>query len=204
MITIVDYGVGNIQAFGNIYKELGVQCSVAKNQFDLQKATKLILPGVGHFDFAMKKLKDSGMIPTLNELVQIQKIPVLGVCVGMQMMAKRSDEGVLPGLGWFDAEVKKIDTTSLQQKTLLPHMGWNSVKQVKKNIFFDQIENSEEFYFLHSFCMKCNNIDNVVATANYGEEFAAIVQKEQIIGIQCHPEKSHQVGIYFLHNFAKL
>ena len=204
MITIVDYGVGNIQAFVNIYKELGIPCFLAKTKDDLNNASKIILPGVGHFDFAMKKLTDSGMIEILNHKVLQEKTPVLGICVGMQMMAKNSDEGVLNGLGWFDAEVKKIDTTSLQQKTLLPHMGWNSVKQVKKNIFFDQIENSEEFYFLHSFCMKCNNIDNVVATANYGEEFAAIVQKEQIIGIQCHPEKSHQVGIYFLHNFAKL
>lgn len=204
MITIVDYGVGNIQAFVNIYKELGIPCFLAKTKDDLNNASKIILPGVGHFDFAMKKLTDSGMIEILNHKVLQEKTPVLGICVGMQMMAKNSDEGVLNGLGWFDAQVKKIDTTPLQQKTRLPHMGWNSVKQVKENIFFNNREKYEEFYFLHSFSMKCEESDDVVAVANYGDEIVTIVQKENIVGIQCHPEKSHQVGIQFLQNFTKL
>lgn len=204
MITIVDYGVGNIQAFVNIYNELGIPCSLAKTKSELENAERLILPGVGHFDFAMKKLKDSGMIPALNQLVMGDKIPVLGICVGMQMMANSSDEGILPGLGWIDSEIKKIDTTTLNQKTLLPHMGWNSVQQKKKNIFFDDTESLKEFYFLHSFCMKCKDANDVLAVANYGEEFAAIVQKNNIVGIQCHPEKSHLVGTQFLQNFTKL
>lgn len=204
MMTIVHYGVGNISAFLNIFNELGIVCKIAKSHHDLANATKLILPGVGHFDFAMKKLKQSGMITTLNELVLGKKVPVLGVCVGMQMMANESDEGHEKGLGWIDAKIKKIQTDKLEEKLVIPHMGWNTVDIVKQSPIFDNLEINSDFYFLHSYYMKCENKNNILATVKYGREFTAIVQNENIFGIQCHPEKSHQMGSQLLENFAKI
>lgn len=204
MITIVHYGVGNISAFLNIFRELGIACKIAKTQQDLLNATKLILPGVGHFDFAMKKLQQSGMVATLNDLVLDKKTPVLGICVGMQMMANESEEGQEKGLGWINGKIKKIQTNKTNEKLIIPHMGWNTVDIVKKSPLFDNLELNNDFYFLHSYYMKCNNQDNVLATVKYGEEFTTIVQNENIYGIQCHPEKSHQIGAQLLENFAKI
>ena len=127
MITIIDYGVGNINAFYNIYKNLGLEVTIAKNCNDLLDATKLILPGVGHFDYAMNKFNESGMVESVTDLVKNKGIPVLGICVGMQMLATKSEEGKLPGLNWINADVKKIDTSLLKQSTRLPHMGWNDI-----------------------------------------------------------------------------
>ena len=199
MIGIVDYGVGNIAAFLNIFKELGIDCFVAKTNDDLVKATKLILPGVGHFDFAMQKLENSGMIETLNQQVLINKIPV-----GMQMMANESEEGTSKGLEWISAKVKRIDTSKLNQNTLLPHMGWNSIHIKKDSYLFKNFQEQEDFYFLHSYFMNCEEKKHVLATVNYGEEIAVVVQKDNIYGMQCHPEKSHQIGVKFLENFANL
>mgnify|MGYP003615225218 CR=1 FL=1 len=204
MIGIVDYGVGNIAAFLNIFKELGIDCFVAKTNDDLVKATKLILPGVGHFDFAMQKLENSGMIETLNQQVLINKIPILGICVGMQMMANESEEGTSKGLEWISAKVKRIDTSKLNQNTLLPHMGWNSIHIKKDSYLFKNFQEQEDFYFLHSYFMNCEEKKHVLATVNYGEEIAVVVQKDNIYGMQCHPEKSHQIGVKFLENFANL
>ncbi|WP_038335969.1 MULTISPECIES: imidazole glycerol phosphate synthase subunit HisH [Empedobacter] len=204
MIAIVDYGVGNIAAFLNIFKELGIDCFVAKTNDDLVKATKLILPGVGHFDFAMQKLENSGMIETLNQQVLINKIPILGICVGMQMMANESEEGTSKGLEWISAKVKMIDTSKLNQNTLLPHMGWNSIHIKKDSYLFKNFQEQEDFYFLHSYFMNCEEKKHVLATVNYGEEIAVVVQKDNIYGMQCHPEKSHQIGVKFLENFANL
>lgn len=204
MITIVDYGVGNIQAFVNIYKELGIPCFLAKTKEDLKNASKIILPGVGHFDFAMKKLTDSGMIEILNHKVLQEKTPVLGICVGMQMMANESEEGTSKGLEWISAKVKRIDTSKLNQNTLLPHMGWNSIHIKKDSYLFKNFQEQEDFYFLHSYFMNCEEKKHVLATVNYGEEIAVVVQKDNIYGMQCHPEKSHQIGVKFLENFANL
>ena len=204
MIGIVDYGVGNIAAFLKIFKELGIDCFVAKTNDDLVKATKLILPGVGHFDFAMQKLENSGMIETLNQQVLINKIPILGICVGMQMMANESEEGTSKGLEWISAKVKRIDTSKLNQNTLLPHMGWNSIHIKKDSYLFKNFQEQEDFYFLHSYFMNCEEKKHVLATVNYGEEIAVVVQKDNIYGMQCHPEKSHQIGVKFLENFANL
>lgn len=204
MITIVDYGVGNIAAFLNIFKELGITCSLAKTKEDLIDAKKIILPGVGHFDFAMQKLTDSGMIEILNHKVLQEKTPVLGICVGMQMMAKSSEEGKLNGLNWITAKVKKINTSALHQNTLLPHMGWNTIEIKQHSTLFHDFQSDPDFYFLHSYVMECQDKNNILATAEYGEEITVIVQKDNIYGIQCHPEKSHQIGVQFLNNFVNL
>ena len=204
MITLVNYGLGNIQAFMNIYKRLNIPVSVADNAGELAKATKIILPGVGAFDWAMTRLNESGMRTCLDELVLEKKRPVLGVCVGMQMMAKRSDEGKLEGLSWIDAEVKKFDDTVFDQKTHLPHMGWNDVTLQNENCLFDQMENNPRFYFLHSYYFLPHKSKEIMAVTEYNYEFASAVCSDNIFGVQFHPEKSHQWGTQLLKNFANI
>ena len=204
MIGIIDYGVGNIRAFQNIYKSLNIKCEIVSDKDDIYKCSKLILPGVGHFDHAMSKLYKSGLRETLDDMVLNNKIPVLGICVGMQMMARSSEEGTLKGLGWLDADVKKINIEKLNQKPFLPHMGWNDLTVIKKNKLLTNINENKLFYFLHSYYVICDDSNDVIATSEYGGEFAAIVNSQNFFGVQCHPEKSHQDGIDFLHNFAKI
>ncbi|MFA9372821.1 MAG: imidazole glycerol phosphate synthase subunit HisH [Poseidonibacter sp.] len=203
MIGIIDYGVGNIKAFSNIYKNLNMSYRILKNSNDFENITKLILPGVGSFDHAMISLQNSGMREKLDELVLEKKIPVIGICVGMQMLANSSEEGVLPGLGWIDATVKKFDKTKIKNCPL-PHMGWNTVNIEKKNRIFDSIEDNPRYYFLHSFYFQCENLTDVLASSIYGDKFESIVNHENIYGIQCHPEKSHHNGIQILKNFGKI
>ena len=204
MITIVNYGLGNIQAFANIYKRLNICVDIASSPDQLQNVDKIILPGVGAFDWAMKRLNDSGMREMLDELVMIDHKPVLGICVGMQIMAQRSDEGKLAGLGWIDAEVKKFDSTATSQKMLLPHMGWNDVSPCKANGLFRTIEKNARFYFLHSYYFLPRSQDNVLAVTDYNGSFASGVHHQNVFGVQFHPEKSHQWGIQLLKNFAEL
>lgn len=204
MITIIDYGLGNIKAFENVYKRLNVPLIIAKNSTELEGATKLILPGVGAFDHAMQLLKQSGMHETVNQRVLHQNIPVLGICVGMQILAHSSDEGQLPGLGWIDGQVKKFDVSLLPPNTYLPHMGWNDVKPVKVNPLFKGLEIDSRFYFLHSYYFECNSSDDSLAESDYGRKFSCAVNHKNIYGVQFHPEKSHHFGVQLLKNFADL
>ena len=204
MITIIDYGVGNINAFVNVYKRVDVPVKIAKTAADLEGAEKLILPGVGHFDHAMNQLNNSGMREKLDDLVLNQKIPVIGICVGMQMMANNSDEGEVEGLKWIDATVKKFDETKIHQVTRLPHMGWNDVKPVPDISLFQGLEKEAIFYFLHTYYFHCNQAQDILAVSEYGGEFASAAHHDNIFGIQFHPEKSHHYGEILLHNFAKL
>jgi len=204
MITIIDYGVGNINAFVNVYKRVNVPTKIAKTARDLEGAQKIILPGVGHFDHAMSELIQSGMREKLDELVLVKKIPIIGICVGMQMMGNSSEEGELEGLKWIDASVKKFDETKIHQVTRLPHMGWNDVQPIISNPLFVGLEEEALFYFLHSYYFDCNNAADILATSEYGGKFACAAHHENIYGIQFHPEKSHHYGEKLLHNFAKL
>ena len=204
MIALIDYGVGNIRAFTNIYKKLDIPVKIAQNVADLNDASKLILPGVGAFDHAMEQLQQSGMRQRLDELVIQNKVPVIGICVGMQMLAHSSDEGKLPGLGWIDGTVKKFDGTKIHYSTHLPHMGWNDIKPVKENKILKGLEKDAKFYFLHSYYFHCNHREDAIASTDYGIEFSCAVNKENIYGVQFHPEKSHQYGIRLLENFANL
>ncbi len=203
MIKIIDYGLGNILAFQNMYKRLNTEVAIAKSAADLCGATKLILPGVGAFDHAMKLLEQSGMRQSLDELVLGKRLPVLGICVGMQMLARSSDEGNMPGLGWIDGKVK--DFRSLAQGELrVPHMGWNDVKPAEGEKLFAQLSGGACFYFLHSFYFHCERREDVAAVSNYGIDFSSAVHSDNIYGVQFHPEKSHQFGARLLKNFAEL
>ena len=204
MITIIDYGVGNINAFVNVYKRLNIPVKIAKTNADLNDAQKLILPGVGHFDHAMSELIKSGMREKLDELVLVKKLPVIGICVGMQMMGNVSSEGAMKGLGWIDGSVEKFDASKIQQVTRLPHMGWNDVTPVKINPLFNGLEKEALFYFLHSYYFKCNKPTDILAKSEYGGIFTCAIHHENIYGIQFHPEKSHSYGEILLHHFIKL
>jgi imidazole glycerol-phosphate synthase subunit HisH len=204
MIVIIDYGLGNINAFVNIYKKLDVSIKIAKVSEDLAGASKIILPGVGAFDHAMSQLNSSGMRDNLDNLVLKGKIPVLGICVGMQILANSSEEGKIPGLGWVQGSVKRFDESKIIHKPHLPHMGWNDVKPLSYDTIFNNIVEEPLFYFLHSYYFSANNESNILAIANYGGEFTCAVRNDNIYGVQFHPEKSHNNGIELLKNFANL
>jgi imidazole glycerol-phosphate synthase subunit HisH len=202
LITVVDYGLGNIQAFVDIYKRLNIPVSVAQTADALETADRVILPGVGAFDWAMARLNESGMREMLDNLVVVKRRPVLGVCVGMQMMADRSDEGALPGLGWVPGEVKRFEHDRFTTKTHLPHMGWNDVTPKTEGRLFRNVE-APVFYFLHSYYFSARNPNSVIATTDYGGEFVSAVNIDNVFGTQFHPEKSHSWGVNLLRNFAE-
>lgn len=204
MIHIVDYGLGNVQAFINMYKRLGFDVCRATNAAELEGAKKLILPGVGAFDHAMELLSASGMRPGLDELVLKLQVPVLGICVGMQILADGSDEGNLPGLGWIPGRVRAFKADGRSANLPLPHMGWNDVQPVAGARLFVGLENDARFYFLHSFFFECAEPKFAAATTSYGLEFSCAVSSANVYGVQFHPEKSHHYGAQLLKNFAEL
>ena len=204
MIRIVDYGVGNIQAFMTMFKRLGITAERALVAADLADASRLILPGVGHFDHAMQRLNDSGMRPALEDLVLGRRVSVVGICVGMQMLANGSDEGNLPGLGWVPGRVRSFASHPQTAALPMPHMGWNDVQpSTGTPLFATGFDNAPQFYFLHSFYFDAQDKADVAATANYGMDFDAVVSRGHIHGVQCHPEKSHHWGAQLLKNFAE-
>ncbi|MEO7856641.1 MAG: imidazole glycerol phosphate synthase subunit HisH [Gemmatimonadaceae bacterium] len=204
MISIVDYGLGNVQAFLNVFKRLNVEATTVTTADDLERATKVILPGVGHFDHAMERLQGSGMRETLDDLVMNRRVPVLGVCVGMQILARSSDEGELPGLGYIAGSVKGLATIEAVKSLNLPHMGWNDVRPTEHSRLFAELESDSRFYFLHSFFFECDRPQDVAAMTSYGTDFSSAVSSGNIYGVQFHPEKSHHFGTRLLKNFADL
>jgi imidazole glycerol-phosphate synthase subunit HisH len=200
-ITLVDYGVGNIKAFAHIYQRLNYSVEIAHSPKQIMDADRLVLPGVGAFDWAMERLNESGMRDALDEQVLNRKTPVIGVC-GMQMMANASEEGKLPGLGWIDAQVLKFKPLS-NRLTPLPHMGWNDIVPVNNSSLFQGIIDPR-YYFLHSYVVEPANVRDTSATATYGSSFTAAVENKNIYGTQFHPEKSHRWGIKLLQNFAEI
>ncbi|MBG6131701.1 glutamine amidotransferase [Aquimarina sp. EL_43] len=204
MIKIVNYGSGNIQAILNIYKQLNIECLVANTPQELQGATKLILPGVGAFDETMDQLIKSGFKKELDRMVLVEKIPVIGICVGMQILAKKSEEGQLDGLGYIDGVVKKFDSNKFTEKPYLPHLGWNSIEPVRENEIFENIDFDHGFYFLHTYYFSCNSTEDRLASTQYGGEFSSAVNHDNVFGMQFHPEKSHSNGIQLFKNFANL
>jgi imidazole glycerol-phosphate synthase subunit HisH len=203
MIGIVDYGLGNIQAIVNIYKRLNIPATLAATPEVLRQAERIILPGVGSFDWAMQSLERAGIRQTLDELVMGERRPVLGICVGMQMMASSSEEGVERGLGWIDAEVKRFADAPGR---LLPHMGWNDVTPRERSGLMKGLDPDPDvrFYFLHSYYFAPQSEAVTIATAEYGHPIACAVQSGNVYGVQFHPEKSHGSGIQLLKSFAEI
>lgn len=204
MITIIDYGSGNIKAIANIYEKLKVEFTIASIPEQVVGAKKIFLPGVGAFDETISKLDSTGFRKVLDKEVLENKVPIMGICVGMQILADSSEEGTCKGLGYIKGKVKKIDATAIHHKPKLPHLGWNSIEIVKNNELLQEIDPVFGFYFLHTYYFECEDQNNVLATTNYGATFASAVHRENVFGIQFHPEKSHHNGVTLLHNFANL
>lgn len=204
MITIIDYGSGNINAIGNIYDNLKVPYKIAKTPEAVIGADKLFLPGVGAFDETISKLDETGFRLVLDTEVLYNKVPIIGICVGMQILAESSEEGELPGLGYIKGRVKKLDEKFLVDKPKLPHLGWNTITLTQPNPLFEKIDPDVGFYFLHTYYFDCSDPVDIIASTHYGKSFASAVNRDNIFGVQFHPEKSHQNGIQLLHNFAKI
>jgi glutamine amidotransferase len=204
MIAIINYGSGNVGAIANIYKQLKIPHVITGDLRELEAAERYILPGVGAFDATMSYLNKSGMVELLNEQVLVKKKKVMGICVGMQILANSSEEGELPGLGWIPGKVRAIDASLLKASPKLPHMGWNSVSPREGAKLFDGVDTERGFYFLHSYYFDAEAPELVAATVEYGKELTCAVARENVFGMQFHPEKSHANGVSVFRNFAEL
>ena len=201
MIGIINYGLGNVQSFINSFKVLGISAISISDKDQLKRIDRLILPGVGSFDSAIRKFNNSGLRDDIEDLVFNNNLPIMGVCIGMQIMANSSSEGDLSGLGWINGEVEIIDQ---KNSLILPHMGWNEIKVEKENAKLFSNLPSKRFYFLHSYHFVTNQKSSKIAYVNYGEDILAAISKNNIYGCQFHPEKSHSAGLSVLKNFANL
>jgi glutamine amidotransferase len=204
MITIIDYGSGNINAIKNIYERLNIPFELATTMKQIIVADHILLPGVGAFDETISTLQKKGFMEVLNKKVLEEKVPILGICVGMQMLADSSEEGTLNGLGWIHGKVKKFDKNLIPSKPKIPHLGWNSIEITRDCPLFKNIDPEVGFYFVHSYYFECADKINVICTTEYGKSFHSAVNLKNIYGVQFHPEKSHDNGIQLLRNFANL
>ncbi len=203
MIVVVDYGMGNLGSILNMLKKIGTAAIVSSKPEDIADAEKLILPGVGAFDHGMKNLDGLGLIPLLEDRVLGAGTPTLGICLGMQLLTERSDEGTRPGLGWIKAETVRFKSETGHGKLRVPHMGWNTVRPARAGGLFDGLEIGARFYFVHSYYVQCHEPADVLATTTYGDEFVCAVRRGALSGVQFHPEKSHRYGMQLLRNFVE-
>jgi len=201
VITIIDYGVGNLNSIRNMYKTLGIEAKISGDPKEILAAEKLILPGVGKFDYGMSQLCNASLVDVLNEKVLREKTPILGICLGAQLLTEGSEEGVKPGLGWIKGKTVAFNSSLLQQNQKTPHMGWAEVKEVHNSVLFEAMFEQPRFYFVHSFHLKVANESDIIIEANYGYDFTAGVQRDNIYGVQFHPEKSGHLGLQLLTNF---
>jgi glutamine amidotransferase len=204
MITIVDYGAGNIKSIRNMLKKIGVESCISKESKVIAKASKLILPGVGHFDFGMRNLRESGLIEVLHQSVMVNKTPILGICLGAQLFGSSSEEGAEKGLGWLDMEIVKFDVSKIDTQFKIPHMGWNEIAVQQPSKLLHKLKQDARFYFVHSFHMQPKNKEDILTSTSYGYHFASAVKKDNVYGVQFHPEKSHKFGMLLLSNFSTL
>ncbi|MFN8414015.1 MAG: imidazole glycerol phosphate synthase subunit HisH [Anaerolineales bacterium] len=203
MIVVVDYGVGNLGSIVNMFKKIGVKAIASSDPKVVESAEKIILPGVGAFDAAMRKFKEAGLEALVGHLVLEKKIPVLGLCVGLQLMTKGSEEGQLAGLGWFDAETIRFKFETEHANLKVPHMGWNTAQVCREHPLVADWDEESRFYFVHSFHVVAKDMDAVLAKTEYGVTIHSILGRENIMGVQFHPEKSHRFGMRLLKNFAE-
>jgi imidazole glycerol-phosphate synthase subunit HisH len=201
MMVIVDYGVGNLRAIANMLKKTGTESIITNNRNQIEAASKLILPGVGAFDPAMRELQRLDLVNVLQDKVAGNKTPLLGICLGMQLLTKGSEEGTEKGLGWIPAYTYRFPQNSGLK---VPHMGWSYIEILKKSPLTKEIAPQSKFYFVHSYFVKAENREHALLQVDYGTSFDAAIQHENIYGVQFHPEKSHRYGMKLLENFAKL
>lgn len=207
MIIILDYGMGNVKSIRNMFKKIGVDSLITADPKTIQEGEKYILPGVGSFDEGMSNLKKTGIYEVINHEVLVNKKPVLGICLGMQLLSNSSQEGFEKGLCWIDSETIKFNFNNLykNEKPLpVPHMGWNIIKSQNKSVLMSGLESENRFYFVHSYHVKCNNSADIIATSHYGFDFVCAVNRDNIYGVQFHPEKSHKFGMRLLKNFSDI
>ncbi len=204
MTVIVDYGMGNLGSILNMLKKIGTQAVISSDADTIGQAHRLILPGVGSFDRGMQHIQQAGLAPLLNEKVLNEQTPILGICLGMQLLTRRSEEGHLPGLGWIDAETVRFQFSERHQTLKVPHMGWNTVAVARDENLFQGLTNGRtRFYFVHSYHVVCDHPSDVLARTDYGFPFVASLQRGHIMGTQFHPEKSHTYGMRLLKNFVE-
>ena len=201
-ITIVDYGVGNLGSIQNMLRKIDAKFIVSSSPRDLERAEKILLPGVGAFDSAMDTLHKKHFFDILNEKVLIQKVPLLGICLGMQLLTEGSEEGKQKGFGWIKGGAKKFDMKNYDRELKVPHMGWNYIEPTNPSPLIAEMDDSYRFYFVHSYFVECADQKNVIAKATHGPKFDAIIMKDNVFGAQFHPEKSHKFGMKLLSNFA--
>ncbi len=203
MIVIVDYGMGNLNSIKNMLRKIGVFAQISSSPSLIKSADKLILPGVGAFDNGMNNLKYLGLVEALNEAILVNKIPILGICLGMQLMTKSSEEGIMQGLGWIDGQTLRFSLSSLPNLRV-PNIGWNNLNVIRHHPLFNRVDKDDRFYFVHSYYVCCNDPNDVLTTTHYGIEFTSAFARENIMGVQFHPEKSLKFGFKVFENFANL
>jgi len=204
MITVIDYGMGNLGSIVNMGKKAGGQFQVSGDLTVIARAEKLILPGVGAFDQGMTNLRERGLIPVLNECVLERRVPILGICLGVQLFTRRSEEGQLPGLGWIAGDTIRFKWAAGAPVLKVPHMGWNSIEPAKPDPVLASLPPEPRYYFVHSYHLRCDDAADVLTWTTYGHRFASAVQHANVRGTQFHPEKSHKFGLALLKNFVAL
>lgn len=201
MITIVDYGMGNLGSIQNMFKRIGVAAAITGDLEQIARAEKILLPGVGAFDNAMLRIDESGLREVLDRKALVERVPVLGICLGMQLLTRSSEEGTRPGLGWVAAQTLRFPALPGLK---VPHMGWNIVEQTRDSALTRDLAGEVRFYFVHSYYVQVDRDEDAILRANYGVGFTAALQHDNIYGAQFHPEKSHRFGMQLLKNFASL
>lgn len=204
MIVIVNYGIGNLGSVLNMLKKVGADAVISSDPVEIEKADKLILPGVGAFDTGMRHLHESNLVGLLNEKALARRTPTLGICLGMQLLMQKSEEGDLPGLGWIEGANVKFRFDENNGHLKIPHMGWNTVTVKRHDSLFKNLDQEARFYFVHSYQVVCQRESDVLATTHHGDDFVSALQSGNIMGTQFHPEKSHKFGMKLLSNFAEL
>jgi glutamine amidotransferase len=204
MITIVDYGMGNLGSVKNMFKKIGQQTLITSEYKEIESASKILLPGVGSYDSAVENLKQLDLFELLKKRVLEDKIPILGICLGMQLLSKGSQEGALEGFGFINGFAKKFDFSNLEQKLPVPHMGWNRALINKESkLIKENPDRENRFYFVHSYAVECINKEDILTTTHYGYDFVSSFEKENVLGCQFHPEKSHKFGMSVFKNFVE-
>jgi imidazole glycerol-phosphate synthase subunit HisH len=204
MIVIVDYGAGNLASISNMLRRLGVDVAISSDSRVIEIAEKIILPGVGAFDHAMRKLREGALLPVLEQRVVHERVPLLGLCLGAQLLTRSSEEGAERGLGWVDAVTVRFDPSRAIERIAIPHMGWSDVKSIKGHALLATEELEPRFYFAHSYHIQSSDPELTIGTATHGYEFPAAIAAGNIMGVQFHPEKSHVFGLRLLRNFCEL